>query len=604
MQVAHGLKWSVSGSNVAAAGTPPSGGADLSAEGNHVGGGPQSLAEGCVVGGNVLRSLLAFDDVSSLWLTDPPKNGAAACCIRAISETVFITPNARHRFRPELEFWKNRALPDVVRLHQCGWDSGYYFMLMQHMPEGSLAHRHEPELWRGAKLIDLALALANVLRGLHGEIGPHGNLKPPNVFPLADGRVCVSDFLLPLWLDELEAGPALASHLIHPYRAPEQRADPRDYDTRSDVYSFGLILLQCLNGAVPSLDESDPNEVTADWPLEMLPVVHCCLETDPERRYADGPELYDALSRATERGAPAARPVAEVRSEDERLETAWLEWDADETSRRVRQAAQLAQDGRLETALEVIESLPPNTPGVAEVLDEIERRDEQSGDLASEAIRLAGTGNMDAALDALGEAEELYGKSEAVKSAKTDLTGLQTPPPAAPDGVEQALQDERYAVARAALEKQLRDGEQTPQLAEQVRRFRKGRARKGFLENIRNARLFYLRGEFTESAQRWLEAARWLAPSPERDRLRRIAQAAARGVLRIDVEALAATAQQNAQTEAATTNIPQLTPEVQAKLDAAARLAAEHERRRLLILLGILAVLLGGGIAVLMAIWL
>jgi len=586
--------------------------AELSADENGTGNAPRSLAEGCVVGGNVLRSALVANDVSSLWLTDPPAKAPGPCCIRVIPETLFITPNARHRFRPELEFWKNRPLPGVVRLYRCGYDAGYYFMLMQHMPDGSLADQHEPGLWTGDRLIDLALSLADVLHQVHSQIGPHGNLKPSNVFPLPDGRACVSDFLLPLWLDELEAGPALAAHLQHPYRAPEQRADPRDYDTRSDVYSFGLVLLQCLTGAVPSLEDGDPNEVTADWPPELLPVVQCCLQADPERRYADGAELYDALSRATERVAPAPDPAPHGQEEAAQTERAWLEWGEEESSRRLQQASQLVQEGQLESALEIIESLPPDLPGVAEILDEIEHRDEHSEELVSEAIRLAGMGELDAALEAIAEAEALYPKSPAVRSVKADLTSAQPSaapapapaPAAAPDMFEDALERRRYGAARAILEKQLRDGPLTPKLADRVRRFRKERAREGLLSNIRNARRFYLRGEFTEAAQRWLEAARWVAPGPHRERLRRIAQAAARGVLRIDVEQLAAAAQQNAKAGAGATDIPQLAPEVQAKLDAAARLAAERERRRLLVLLGILAVLLGGGIALLMAIWL
>jgi len=487
-------------------------------------------------------------------------------------------------------------------------------MTMQFMPEGSVGGQDAPGLWTGQKLVTLALSLADALRRIHSTIGPHGNLKPTNVFPRSDGTVLVSDFLLPLYLDELEAGPALRPHLVHPYLSPEQREDPRNYDTRSDVYSFGLILLQCLTGRVPELDEDDdPNEITADWPSEVLPVVSCCLATDLERRYADGPELYDALSRATERRGPGADRAATEFAPPEpptlppepgpRAESVWLEWDEPETAHRVQQAGELARQGQLEAALEMVESLPPGTPGVDGILDEIEHRDRASADLASEAIRLASTGDMTAAMSAVEEAEKLFQTSPAVRAVKAELVSgkAAAPLPAAAtaDALDEFLAADRFEVARPLLEKLLRDGELTPQLADQVRRFKSGRARKGFLDNVRDARRFYLRGERTVSAQRWLEAARWLAPGPDREHVRHRAAEAARGVLRLDAQALAAAAlaqppqpappqPQAPRTDAAA---PALPPDVQQKLDAANREIAQDDRRRLLILLGILVFL-------------
>ncbi len=585
----------------------------------------QWLAEGCVVGGHVLRRLVASDEVASLWETDSPGDAEQPCCIRTLPDDDFVTDQARRRFRPELKFWRQRPCGGILPLYQCGWDSGHYFMTMQFMPEGSVGGQDAPGLWTGQKLVTLALSLADALRRIHSTIGPHGNLKPTNVFPRSDGTVLVSDFLLPLYLDELEAGPALRPHLVHPYRAPEQREDPRDYDTRSDVYSFGLILLQCLTGAVPKLGEGDPNEVTAEWPSEMLPVASCCLDMDRERRYADGPELYDALSRATERHAPGADRPATVFAPPEpptqppqtgpEVESVWLEWDEPETAHRVQQAIELARGGHLETALEMVESLPPGTPGVDAILDEIEHRDQASADLASEAMRLASTGDMTAAMSAVEEAEKLFQTSPAVRAVRAELdsgrAGAPVPAAATQGALEEALAAGRYEGARPLLEKLLRDGELTPELAQQVRLFKRGRARKGFLDNVRDARRFYLRGERTVSAQRWLEAARWLAPGPDRERVRRRAAEAARGELRLDAQALAASAlaeraepaPQQAPAGAAAAVGSALPAEVQQKLDAAAREIAHDDRRRLLTLLGILVFLLAVLVGILIAIW-
>ncbi len=187
---------------------------------------PQGLTEGCVVGGHVLRKLVSAGPVASLFETDPPGDAEGPCCIRVIPDSLLVTEHARRRFRPELEFWRQRPCGGILPLYQCGWESGHYFMVMQYMPDGSVGDQYAPGVWTGEKLVTLALSLADALRRIHSTIGPHGNLKPTNVFPRADGTVLVSDFLLPLYLDEMDAGPALKAHLVHPYLAPEQREDP------------------------------------------------------------------------------------------------------------------------------------------------------------------------------------------------------------------------------------------------------------------------------------------------------------------------------------------------------------------------------------------
>ncbi len=155
----------------------------------------------------------------------------------------------------------------------------------------------------------------------------------------------------------------------------------------------------------------------------------------------------------------------------------------------------------------------------------------------------------------------------------------------------------------------------TPQLADQVRRFKMGRARKGFLQNVRDARRFYLRGERTVSAQRWLEAARWLAPGPDRERVRHRAAEAARGVLRLDVEALAASALADRPEPAAHARTacapgpPQCARPARPAPQAAGEAGRRRPRgrpgrphRRLLILLGIFGFLLAVLLCILVAI--
>jgi serine/threonine-protein kinase len=104
-----------------------------------------------------------------------------------------------------------------------------------------------------------------------------------------------------------QAGVLLGSPL---YMAPEQaRAET---DQRTDIYSLGVLLFQCIAGRPPfqgreSLDiivkhvKERPPELNAlrpDIPFDVNALVMKCLEKDPDRRYQSMDEVIDGMRAA------------------------------------------------------------------------------------------------------------------------------------------------------------------------------------------------------------------------------------------------------------------------------------------------------------------
>ena len=217
------------------------------------------------IGGYDILGLLGEGGMGAVYLAEQTRPVARRVALKVI-HTSLRTPKLLDRFHAERNALARLAHPNVAVLHEAGaTEDGFPFFAMEHLPEALALTRHCDlhQLSIDARLRLFIQACAGVQHA-HQKGVLHRDLKPSNVLvSRIDGedRAKVIDFGLAKSLDEvplsertqLTAGRTLGTPA---YMSPEARQGGGDLDTRTDVFSLGVVLYELLVGARPLLETS------------------------------------------------------------------------------------------------------------------------------------------------------------------------------------------------------------------------------------------------------------------------------------------------------------------------------------------------------------
>ncbi|MED6220884.1 hypothetical protein PIB30_049079 [Stylosanthes scabra] len=166
------------------------------------------------------------------------------------------TQNAEREFENEVELLSKIQHPNIIPLLGCSIDGDTRFIVYQLMQNGSLeAQLHGPT--RGSALtwnmrMKIALDTARGLEYLHEHCHPpviHRDMKSSNILLDANFNAKLSDFGLAI-TDGSQSKKNIKLSGTLGYVAPEYLLDGKLTD-KSDVYAFGVVLLELLLGRKP-----------------------------------------------------------------------------------------------------------------------------------------------------------------------------------------------------------------------------------------------------------------------------------------------------------------------------------------------------------------
>ena len=237
---------------------------------------------------------------------------------------------ARRRFQREAQMASSLNHPHILTVYDVGEFTGRQYLVTEFVDGGTLKNwiERQPRNWED--VAQLLTGVADALATAHQAGILHRDIKPDNILVTASGYAKLADFGLAKLeqpalpsaartVTELQTQKGMIVGTIA-YMSPEQ-ASGSALDSRSDMFSFGVVLYEMLAGRRPftaptSLEllerviHATPAPLPADLPEPLRALVMKALEKNPGDRYPSMRELVAglrALQRASGQSVGAPR---------------------------------------------------------------------------------------------------------------------------------------------------------------------------------------------------------------------------------------------------------------------------------------------------------
>src|SRR2546426_316106 len=218
------------------------------------------------------------------------------------------------RFRREAQAAGRLNHPNIVSIYDFGDDGGVWYIAMEFVQGRELKECFETnERFKIADIVRIMSQILNALDYSHRQGVIHRDVKPANIFLLADGSVKVADFgIAHIESSNLtQVGTVMGTPS---YMSPEQIMG-LPVDGRSDLFSAGVVLYQFLTGERPFAGSATttmqkvlkeeplpPSTLNVQLSPAMDAVVRKALAKRADERFQTAQEFADAIRAA----APAA----------------------------------------------------------------------------------------------------------------------------------------------------------------------------------------------------------------------------------------------------------------------------------------------------------
>ena len=285
-----------------------------------------------------IEKCLGTGGMSVVFKATDLRDGSAVA-IKMLRDDVADDKESLSIFMNESKVVSMLSHPNIVSIRAVSFKTEKKYLVMEYIDGISLRTYMDR---RGAldfdEFISFSEQILAALEHAHSRGVVHRDIKPQNILVLKDGFIKVTDFGIAK-VPEKSKGKTISDNAIGTvyYISPEQAAG-KSTDSRSDLYSFGVLMYEMATGRLPFDDERPisilmmqihdkplpPRKINRQIPRGLERLILTLMEKDPRRRYQTAKDVFIQIRRLGDNplvSVPSPKQMAtEARSRKNRTE--------------------------------------------------------------------------------------------------------------------------------------------------------------------------------------------------------------------------------------------------------------------------------------------
>src|SRR5256714_13720738 len=281
-----------------------------------------TIAMGTQLGRYEIRSQLGAGGMGEVYLARDTSELERTVALKFLPAELASDQKRLQRFIQEAKTVSALNHPNILTIYEFGQSDSVRFIATEYVDGVTLRDEMRERRLKLHDVLDIAAQIAAALNAAHEAGVVHRDIKPENIMVRRDHIVKVLDFgLAKLTMKSAAAESAAVDSeagtkvLINTepglvmgtasYMSPEQSQGSASVDHRTDIWSLGVVLYECIAGRVPFEGKDIHRQIIAIQEQEIPPlskfaegvperleeIVEKALAKDPDERYQTAKDL-------------------------------------------------------------------------------------------------------------------------------------------------------------------------------------------------------------------------------------------------------------------------------------------------------------------------